>query len=915
MEHKKLIILYVDDEDINLRAFKSTFRREFTIYTASSATEGLKVLQSEKVDVVITDQRMSDTSGVEFLKQIQELFPSIPPSRLILSGFSKTQAIEDAYTNYNLFKFISKPWNKKNIRQLIYESVKTENHTQVENYDQAEKHTQAEKHVIVENHKKEKYNILYVDDEEINLRTFKTNFRREFNVFNAISPKEGFEIIEKNKIHVIVSDQRMPEMSGIEFLKIVKTKHPNIKLIILTGYTDYEPLKEAINNQTLWWYLNKPYDYGNLKSIINKGIEAYELKLDKDTLNKELDFRRERLVKMMDTALDGIITIDENQHIINVNKTICKLFGYKFDELKGKSITLLIPQEKQNIPSKHPKIFNIETYLLKKTDNHIVLIGFTSTGKELWLECSFSKQESNNGYYYHAFIRDVTEKLKIQKNLKENEFRLKKSQQIAHIGYWNHDSINKKYYWSDELFRILNMLPGEIQGSFEIYSDNIHPDDKARFKETHFYAIEFNKPFNINYRLQFNDSSIKYIQHIVEFDFDPTTNTTNYFGTVQDITSKVLADEKLTESNERFRLAMKGANDGLWDYNLIKNTVYYSPGYIKMLGYEEDEIKNDASTWEKFLHPDDAEKATQKFNEFLNTPIEETTYAAEFRLRQKNGTYKNILSRAFGLRSESGKLIRIIGTNTDITPLKKIENKLLKLNSSLEKKVALRTRKLENTNELLKEQHRIIEIQKKNMISEVKEIHHRVKNNLQVVNSLLSHQSRKIEDKKTLSIFKEVQNRVISMSLLHETLYRTDDLKNINIEKHFKDLVKNLLKNYKVENIVALDIKIENLHFGLKTLVPLGLIINEIITNALKYAFKNSKKGGINISIVHIEDLKYELSIGDDGIGMTKETWENESNSLGKKLIHIFTKQLNGSIELLDEPGTNFKILFNNIDN
>ncbi len=902
MEHKKLIILYVDDEDINLRAFKSSFRREFTIYTASSASEGLKILQSEKVDVVITDQRMPDTSGVEFLKQIQELLPSIPPSRLMLSGFSKTQAIEDAYTNYNLFKFISKPWNKKDIRQLIHESVKTENYTP------------AEKNVIVENLKNEKYNILYVDDEGINLRTFETNFRRDFNVFKAISPKEGFKILKENKIHAVISDQRMPEMSGIEFLKKVKNEHPNISLILLTGYTDYEPLKDAINNNTLWGYLNKPYDYDYLKSTINKGIDSYQLKNDKDILNKELDFRRERLDKMMDTALDGIITIDENQYIIDINRAACKLFGYKFEDLIGKPITLLIPKEKKTIQTEQIKAFNLETNLTEKTGSHMVIIGFTSAGEKVWLESSFSKQENHGQYYYHAFIRDVTEKLKTQKKLKENEFRLKKAQRIAHIGYWNYDHINKKHYWSDELFRILNMLPKEIQESYETYSDNIHPDDKDRFQEIHFYAIEFKKPFNISYRLLFNDSSIKYVQHIVEFGFDPSSNTSNYFGTVQDITSKVLTEQKLNESEERFKLAMKGANDGLWDYNIVDNTIYYSPRYKQMLGYEDTEFKNDINSWYELIHPDDAEKALQEVDTFLNATIPETNYASEFRLKHKNGSYLNILSRAYGVHSESGELIRVIGTHTDITPLKNIENKLLKLNSSLEKKVTLRTRKLENANELLKEQHRIIEIQKKNMISEVKEIHHRVKNNLQIVNSLLSLQSRKIEDKKTLNIFKEVQNRVISMSLLHETLYRTDDLKNINIENHFKELVKNLLKNYKVEKIVALDINIENLHFGLKTLVPLGLIINEIITNSLKYAFKNSENGVINISLIHIEGLKYQLLIGDDGIGITKEVWEKESTSLGKKLIYIFTKQLNGSIELLDKSGTNFKILFEDID-
>lgn len=132
MEDRKVIVLYIDDENINLRLFKATFRREFVIHTVASAMAGLKLLQTEKVDVVITDQRMPEMSGLELLKKIQEQFPFIPPSRLMLSGYSKTKTIEDAYNKYNLYKFISKPWNKNNIRQLIYESIKVENYVKRE---------------------------------------------------------------------------------------------------------------------------------------------------------------------------------------------------------------------------------------------------------------------------------------------------------------------------------------------------------------------------------------------------------------------------------------------------------------------------------------------------------------------------------------------------------------------------------------------------------------------------------------------------------------------------------------------------------------------------------------------------------------------------------------------------------------
>jgi len=193
----------------------------------------------------------------------------------------------------------------------------------------------------------------------------------------------------------------------------------------------------------------------------------------------------------------------------------------------------------------------------------------------------------------------------------------------------------------------------------------------------------------------------------------------------------------------------------------------------------------------------------------------------------------------------------------------------------------------------------------------LKEIHNRVKNNLQVVNSLLRLQSREFEDEHAISMFKEAQDRVLSMALLHEKMYRSDDLKHIDVKDHINLLVEDLIKSYAVGKVINLDINIEDLDIGIQTLVPLGLIINEMISNALKYAFKNKNMGEI---IIHIKPLKndlYEMIIGDDGVGLK---YEQKSKGIGTKLIQIFTKQLNGTLERLDQPGTVFKLIFEKLD-
>jgi len=193
----------------------------------------------------------------------------------------------------------------------------------------------------------------------------------------------------------------------------------------------------------------------------------------------------------------------------------------------------------------------------------------------------------------------------------------------------------------------------------------------------------------------------------------------------------------------------------------------------------------------------------------------------------------------------------------------------------------------------------------------LKEIHHRVKNNLQVVNSLLRFQSHEIKDEKVVAMFEEAQNRVISMALLHEKLYRSEDLKHIDIQEYFELLIKDLVKNYEIDKNINLDVKVEGVDIGIKTLVPLGLIINEIITNSLKYAFTERKKGEIKVHLRHLENLNYELIIGDDGVGISNG---QITEGLGTELVQIFTEQLEGNIERLDVPGTQFRLVFKKID-
>jgi len=182
----------------------------------------------------------------------------------------------------------------------------------------------------------------------------------------------------------------------------------------------------------------------------------------------------------------------------------------------------------------------------------------------------------------------------------------------------------------------------------------------------------------------------------------------------------------------------------------------------------------------------------------------------------------------------------------------------------------------------------------------LREVHHRVKNNLQIIVSLLSLQSNHIKDTRMLDVFSEIQNRVRSMSLIHQKMYKTKNLASVNLKEYLDDLAQNLLETYRLGQSVDLSVDISVDGFSADTLTPLGLIINEIFSNSLKYAFPNGRKGTITVSLHQIAVGKYRLIIGDDGVGFPDD-FEEDKDSFGSELIEALTEQLNGTLKVRDD--------------
>lgn len=206
------------------------------------------------------------------------------------------------------------------------------------------------------------------------------------------------------------------------------------------------------------------------------------------------------------------------------------------------------------------------------------------------------------------------------------------------------------------------------------------------------------------------------------------------------------------------------------------------------------------------------------------------------------------------------------------------------------------------------------QLEQKNML--LKEVHHRVKNNLQTVSSLLSIQSRGVDDENTKKLLKNSQRRVLTMAMIHEMLYKKDEhVELVPLAPYLQELSESLIASSNAKNSldINLELNIPDVNLKVDTIISLGLIVNEIITNSIKYAFNPKEKGIIYLNIEQHTEYTYQLNIGDNGVGFSKENSEKPSNSMGLKLIESLARQIKGDIKKsfdLEENGTHYTLTF-----
>ncbi len=416
------------------------------------------------------------------------------------------------------------------------------------------------------------------------------------------------------------------------------------------------------------------------------------------------------------------------------------------------------------------------------------------------------------------------------------------------------------------------------------YQSLIFYEDLEKIAQ-HLKSLNLENPVEtIEYRVVVA-GEVCWMQWINRAIFDEQGNFVEFQSVGRDITERKQIDEVLRESEERWQLALRGNNDGIWDWNVKTNDAFFSGRWKEMLGYQDYEICNHLDEWAKRVHPDDLGCVTQLIQDHFSkkTPF----YISEHRILCKDGTYKWILARGQALWDEDGKPVRIVGCHTDITERKLAEE-------------ALRYHE-EHMKESLREKEVLLG-----------EIHHRVKNNLHIISNLLYLQANRSEDTRTREILQDSRNRVDSMALIHESLYRVQNFSQINLAEYVQKLSANLLSIYKVQpDSIPFKINAKtDILINLEQAIPCSLIINELITNALKHGLQNNRDGEVFVTLDRNPENQLLLSVGNSGNTVPADFDLKNPQSMGLKLVVTLVKQLKGVISIERGDKTVFVLKF-----
>jgi PAS domain S-box-containing protein len=754
---------------------------------------------------------------------------------------------------------------------------------------------------------------------EEKLHESETRFRDLFNnmssgvvVYHVADNGEDFIINDINRAVEIIEKVRKDNIIG----KSVLSVFPGVKeyglfevmqRVAATGISEPFPVSLYKDNRISGWRENYIY-----KLPTGEVVAIYQDVTEKKQAEEKLRESEERYRTLTESSPDQIIIVSRDDTLQFVNSRALEQFNRPLNQILGKPRISLFPPEiamVQGVSLK--KVFETGTPLQQE---ETIRSGNIIT----WIDTRFVplKDETGNVLSVLGIARDITERKLAEEALRESEERysaLLNGTSIG-VGYWSTDGtllylneISLKRLKGTEKDFIGKTMRELFAEEADMYLDRILKaslsPDPMEYEDYISLPVGKGWYLSVYTRICRPDGLVMGIQ-VISID----------------ITERKHTEQALRESEARLATAMDIARLVNWEFDVASGMFTFNDRFYALYETTADREGGTLMAAEmymqEFVYPEDRPAVLASIQKILTTTDPEYTGQIEHRITPRDGTVRTIIARFVPVMDPDGKVVRTFGANQDITDLKLMESEIRSLNEVLEQRVKDRTEALSKTNKALEEEvaqrlaaEKKLQASYNEKVLLLKEIHHRVKNNLQIIASLLNLQSRYIKDESSLTVIRECQNRVKAMALVHEKLYRANDISHISLRDYIRFLGKELFQFYDAKRLgIRFMLDIGEINVDTDTAIPLGLVLNELISNSLKYAFPEGRTGEVSISVKK-EGPAMTVVYRDNGIGILADLdWRN-TPSLGLRLVNTLVDQMNATVELDRSCGTQFTIV------
>lgn len=596
---------------------------------------------------------------------------------------------------------------------------------------------------------------------------------------------------------------------------------------------------------------------------------------------------------------DILYSIDTGHYLQRWNSALEKVTGLNPTRLIHQSVLILFPPEEQPMIRQHiQKAF-------QDGQNEIDTLLLTRAGPIPYrIKGMVMKNEDGRVVGQVCLGNSLTENTLNIEALRDSEERFRHLVENLNEVFWLMDIESQAViYVSPSYEKVWGKSCESLYENSQSWLSVIHPQEGDRIQAT--LPAQRHSPWEQEYRILHPSGVIRWIRTRCFPVRHPAGDRVYRLASIsEDITERKQTEVALERSISLLQATLDSTADGILVLNPEGDILNFNQQYVQMWRIPPDILSSrnsqlvNAFLLDQVRYPED-------FINLINQDYQDPTENHQNLIELIDDRVIELVSRPYEI---SGQIRGRVHCFSDVTTQRKAAESLESLNEDLESRVKKRTAQLRHLNEKLQ-----LSVQEKETL--LKELHHRVKNNLQVIASLLRLQSSYVQNPQDRELFKDSENRVRSMSLIHEKLYRSQEMGEVNAQDYLYTVVNNLVSSYGISSErIKIDFNLESIALDVDTAIPCGLIVNELVSNCFKYAFSERSAGTVKVEFAQKDNAYINFCVEDNGRGLPQDFDLEQINSLGLQLVQNLVEQLEGELTIIGNQGTQIQITFPWVD-